>query len=419
MVGFGDDISEVAPDRIRVAADLDEALSRVEVQMGEAGSLLSRLGLGGVLTGRASARHPELTPRVLVTSAPPTAEQTQRIRAVSAGGRTAFAAVCVGDAPGARWRFAVDRAGHLDLGVLGISGAARRYTVDGHAQLRALLQQAAADAAERTLVVREAAPAALTAEAVPAPVARPDAAVVVSVLGPVSVAAPGPVADERRALLAELVVMAALHPQGLHEAVLVSGLWPRGVSDDVVARTIAEAQAWLGADAAGAPRLVRDDDGLWRLAADVYVDWAALQAAALAEGPGQAAALSGGLALARGEAFSATPAGRYTWLAFHRTARDTRALVASMAARAAALLAAAGDRAGADAALRHGLTMVPGAEMLWRDLIRLHAGNAAVVADVVAQMGRTLGASGSHAFEGETEALVATVVPSHRADLTS
>ena len=164
---------------------------------------------------------------------------------------------------------------------------------------------------------------------------------------------------------------------------------------------------------------MRDDDGLWRLAADVYVDWAALQAAALAEGPGQAAALSGGLALARGEAFSATPAGRYTWLAFHRTARDTRALVASMAARAAALLAAAGDRAGADAALRHGLTMVPGAEMLWRDLIRLHAGNAAVVADVVAQMGRTLGASGSHAFEGETEALVATVVPSHRADLTS
>ena len=34
---------------------------------------------------------------------------------------------------------------------------------------------------------------------------------------------------------------------------------PRGVSDDVVARTIAEAQAWLGADAAGAPRLLLDN----------------------------------------------------------------------------------------------------------------------------------------------------------------
>ena len=417
MVGFGDDISEIAPDRVRSVADLDEALSRVEAQVGQASSLLARLGVSGVLTGRGTARHPELTPRVLVTSGPPTAEQTQRIRAISAGGRTAFAAVCVGDAPGARWRFAVDGIGHIDLGVLGINGDARRYTLDGHAQLRTLLQRAAADAAERTLVVREASPAGLTTEHVAAtPAAGRDAAVVVSVLGPVSVDAPGPVADERRALLTELVTMAALHPAGLHGAVIASGLWPRGVSDDVVARTIAETQAWLGTDIAGNPRLAQDDDGLWRLAADVYVDWADMQAAARVEGPGQAVSLSRGLALARGEAFSAVPAARYTWLAFHRAARDTRALVASMASRAAALLAAVGDRTGADAALRHGLTLVPGAEMLWRDLIRLHAGNPAVVAEVVRQMGQTLT---GHAYEGETEALVATVAPVQRADGTS
>jgi hypothetical protein len=417
MVGFGDDISEVAPDRVRSVADLDEALTRVEAQVGQASGLLARLGVGGVLTGRGTARHPELTPRVLVTSAPPTAEQTQRIRAISAGGRTAFAAVCVGDAPGARWRFAVDRAGHLDLGVLGINGEARRYTLDGHAQLRTLLQQATAEAAERTLVVREAAPSGLTTEHLsPTPAAGRDAAVVVSVLGPVTVTAPGPVAEERRALLTELVTMAALHPRGLHEAVLVSGLWPRGVSDDVVQRTLAEAQAWLGTNGAGDPRLLRSDDGLWRLADDVYVDWADLQAAAVVEGPGQAAALSRGLALARGEAFSGVPAARYTWLAFHRAARDTRALVASMAGRAAALLAAAGDRGGADAALRHGLTLVPAAEMLWRDLIRLHAGNASVVAEVVGQMGRTLGESLGHAYEGETEALVATIAPARAVD---
>jgi hypothetical protein len=416
MVGFGDDISEVAPDRVRAVADLDEALSRVEAQVGQASNLLARIGASGVLTGRGTARHPELTPRVLVMSAPPTAEQTQRIRAICAGGRTAFAAVCVGDAPGARWRFAVDRTGHIDLGVLGINGEARRYTVEGHGHLRALLQQAAAEADERALVVREAAPASLTAEhAVAAPAAGRDAAVTVTVLGPVAVTAPGPVAAERRDLLTELVTMVALHPAGLHEAVLVSGLWPRGVSDDVVARTVAEAQGWLGTDVGGNPRLARTDDGLWRLSADAYVDWAELQSTALVEGPGQAAALARGLALARGEAFSGVPAGRYTWLAFHRAARDTRALVASMASRAAALLAAAGDRAGADAALRHGLTLVPAAEMLWRDLIRLHAGNPVVVAEVVEQMGRTLGHSlGHQAYEGETEALVATVAPARR-----
>jgi hypothetical protein len=414
MVGFGDDISEVAPDRIRAVTDLDEALARVEAQVGQASSLLARLGVGGVLSGRGTARHPELTPRVLVMSAPPTSEQTQRIRAISAGGRTAFAAVCVGDAPGARWRFAADRTGHIDLGVLGISGDARRYTVDAHAQVRALVARATADAAERTLVVREAAPASLTTEHLDTPpAAGRDAAVVVTVLGPVSVTAPGPVADERRPLLTELVVMAALHPAGLHEAVLTSGLWPRGVSDDVVARTVAEAQSWLGTDVAGNPRLARTEDALWRLAPDVYVDWADLQAAALVDGPGQATSLARGLALARGEAFSGVPAGRYTWLAFHRAARDTRALVASMSSRAAALLVAAGDRAGADGALRHGLTLVPAAQMLWRDLIRLHAGNQAVVAEVVAQLGRALAGA---PYEGETEALVATVAPALRAD---
>jgi hypothetical protein len=413
MVGFGDDISDVAPDRIHATADLDEALARIEAHVGQASQLLTRLNVGGVLTGRGTARHPELRPRVLVTSAPPTAEQTQRIRAISSAGRTAFAAICVGDAPGARWRFAVDRAGHLDLGVLGINGTARRYPLDGHVRLRALLAQAVADAAERTLVVREAAPAGLTAADAPARVAGSDAAVVVSVLGPVTVTAPGPVHDDHRALLTELVTMAALHPGGLHEAVIVSGLWPRGVSDDVVARTIAEAQAWLGADASGRPRLERTDDGLWRLADDVYVDWADLQAAALVEGPGQAASLARGLGLARGEAFSDVPAGRYTWLAFHRIARDTRALVTSMASRASALLAAAGDRAGADAALRNGLALVPAAEMLWRDLIRLHAGNPAVVSEVIGAMSRALA---GQALEGETEALVATVAPTSRAD---
>ena len=418
MVGFGDDISGIAPDRVRAVADLDEALGRVEEQVGRASDLLARLGVGGVLSGRGTARHPELTPRVLVTSGPPTAEQTQRIRAISAAGRTAFAAVCVGDAPGARWRFAVDGTGHLDLGVLGINGDARRYTLDAQAQVRALLAQAAEDAAERTLVVQEARPASLTTERLDSPpAAGRDAAVVVSVLGPVTVTAPGPVAAERRALLTELVTMAALHPAGLHEAVIASGLWPRGVSDDVVARTVEEAQAWLGTDAAGNPRLARTDDGLWRLSGDVYVDWADLQAAAQVEGPGQAAALRRGLALARGEVFSGAPAGRYTWLGFHRAARDTRALVASMATRAAAL--AGGDRSAADAALRHGLTMVPAAEMLWRDLLRLHAGNPAAVGEVVGELRRTLDRTGRQGYEGETEALLATVAPALATESTS
>ena len=60
--------------------------------------------------------------------------------------------------------------------------------------------------------------------------------------------------------------------------------------------------------------------------------------------------------------------------------------------------------------------LVPTAEMLWRDLIRLHTGNQVVLGEVVAQMRQTLAGQG---YEGETEALVATVAPAHRADATS
>jgi hypothetical protein len=202
--------------------------------------------------------------------------------------------------------------------------------------------------------------------------------------------------------------MAALHPGGLHDAVIASGLWPRGVSEDVVTRTIAEAEAWLGSDADGNSRLARSDDGLWRLSDDVYVDWAELQTAALVDGPAQATAFANALGLARGDAFSDVPPGRYTWLAFHRSARDTRALVVSISSRAAALLVAVGDRAGADRALRDGLRLVPSAQLLWRDLLRLQAGSPAVVAEVVAQLRQVLP---GRSLEGETEALVATVAP--------
>jgi len=82
--------------------------------------------------------------------------------------------------------------------------------------------------------------------------------------------------------------------------------------------------------------------------------------------------------------------------------------VVSISSRAAALLVAVGDRAGADRALRDGLRLVPSAQLLWRDLLRLQAGSPAVVAEVVAQLRQVLP---GRSLEGETEALVATVAP--------
>lgn len=417
LVGFGDDVSGIAPSRMRQVAGLEEALADLEAKAGSARQLVQRLGVDGVLSGRGLGRHDELTPRVLVLSGAPTAEQAQRITALSSAGRSAFAAVCVGDAPTARWRFVVEASGHIDLGVLGINGVARRYTTDSHQLVASLLRDASAGAAESSRSVAAATPSSLATPVRATPAQRAGAAVRVQLLGEVGVTAPGVPSGPRQDLLTELVVMAALHPGGLHESVLRANLWPRGVEDDVVASTVADAQAWLGVDAAGRHRLDLGADGLWHLTDDVHVDWDELQARAGASGPGEGAALADALTLVRGPAFSGTPAGRYTWLAFHRCARDARSLTTAVARRAASLLSAAGDRAGAEAALRHGLTLVPVSEPLWRDLVRLlGVDDPGAAADVVAELQRTLAGT---RLEPETEALVAHVLPAHRSRVGS
>ncbi len=212
-------------------------------------------------------------------------------------------------------------------------------------------------------------------------------------------------------MLTELVVMAALHPDGLHEAVLVSGLWPRGVERDVVDARLADAQEWLGRDADGRPRLTLDEDGRWHLHGDVVSDYALLTAAARTAGGDELDALLRGLRQGGGEAFSGV---HYSWLAFAREARTCRVLVTSMARRAADLAVAAGRPEKAEEALVLGLRMVPTAEPLWRDRLRLLAGHAADrLVPVITEMYSVLEEHGvRHA--PETDALVAELSPGTR-----
>ncbi len=229
-------------------------------------------------------------------------------------------------------------------------------------------------------------------------------------LGPVEVEAPGTVDPARREQLTELVVMAALHPDGVHEAVLTASLWPRGVDRDVVAARLADAQQWLGSDADGRPRLTLDADGRWHLGQDVAIDYGRLAAAAAHAGPGELDALLGALRLGTGEAFSGL-GNRFTWLVFAREARTCRMLVTSVARRAADLAAGNGEPARAEEALELGLRLVPTAEVLWRDRLRLLARHApAQVESTITQMYSVLDQHGAR-HEPETDALVAELAP--------
>lgn len=425
LVGFGDDLSDLAPDRITSLSSIEEAVEQARRTDRSAQALLRTLGVDGVLAGRAAGHGDQLHPRVLILSGPPSEAQAALFGELAAQGRSVLTTVCVGNTMAARWRFVTDAGGGIDLGALGMSGAARRISHEGAGALRALLRGAATEAAQRTAEAAVGTPAGVLAQLAPATRPSPSAPAraglaeslaQVLLLGPVEVRANGPVQPARQAVLTELVALVALHPEGVHESVLRASLWPRGVDDDVVRSTLAGAQQWLAADQSGGSLLAAGADGRWSLDRRVHVDWAGFVARAGSDDlQEQAAALS----VARGPAFSATPPGRYRWLAWHQSAREARVLATALARTVAGRLQGAGDAAGAERALRQGLTLVPTAQALWRDLIRMQPQPGSAGA-VVAEMRQALGAGmgvgqGAGALEPETAALVQHTLPAEQA----
>lgn len=414
MAGFGDELADLRGAGVTHVTGLDEALTTARQGRERLSRVVAELGVEGVLQGRQRGAGDGTAPVVVFASGAPTAEQAREIAELCGTSRTAVSVVCVGDTPSARWRFVVDGAGAFDGGVLGVRGTARRLTREGQARIEALLAEAVRRRSEGDVEAGSVRPADV-AEDVRVAGARPggpayadDAAVRIRLLGPVDVQAPGHLDPARRDMLTELVVMAALHPEGLHEAVLTSSLWPRGVERDVVDARLADAQEWLGRDAEGRPRLSLDADGRWHLHADVVSDYAALRAAADAAGPGELDALLAGLRRGEGEAFSGV---HYSWLAFAREARTSRLLATSVARRAADLAVAASSPERAEEALLLGLRLVPTAEPLWRDRLRLLAAHAPARLDAaITEMYSVLDRHGvRHA--PETDALVAELAP--------
>jgi hypothetical protein len=273
-VGFGDDLSALAPGAVTGAGTLDEVLDDLESESRAAAGSLRELGVSGVLAGRLVRDAQRRRPRVVVLSGPPAPEQAERLHALVAEVRTPLAVLCVGTARTARWRFTVDASGVVDLGVLGVRAEARRLPRADYLPLLETLRTAdrarSGIAEQVSALTPRAALQEMTGTAAPGPadpatfdarVPGGIAAVTVRLLGPVSVTAPGVVDPAARDLLTEVVVAAALHPEGLHEAVLRAEVWPRGVGDDVLARTLAQVQAWLGSATDGRPRLRVDAAG--------------------------------------------------------------------------------------------------------------------------------------------------------------
>jgi hypothetical protein len=425
LIGFGDGLAEISPERVQVARTLDEILPDLEKRAAEVRGAMASAGIDSVLTGRSLGPFPATdaaiwAPNYLIMGVPPTQAQAERLLALARSRyRMGFGYVIAGDIRGATWSWDLSAEGRLRADALGFDLEAQLLPPEQYAAVVKLFRGAAAgaDVPLTALSQAGAAPAEhLAADALP---------VEIGLLGHLEVQAPGPLEPDRLALATELVVYLAAHPDGVHTNVLTGAVWPRGVSSEVRDAALSRVHAWLGTDEQGQPNLVTDESGRLRLGPGARVDWQvfralfarASQAAAASEEAAEAGYLERALTLVRGQFLDGRDPARYAWLATDEIEYEVTAAVADAAHRLSALRLAAGDPDGAMEAARAGLRLAFNDEILWRDLLTgAHAtGQEHVLRAVVGEISARIALDEvMPRMAPETEALIDELLPSWR-----
>ncbi|MFI6320558.1 BTAD domain-containing putative transcriptional regulator [Nonomuraea sp. NPDC050556] len=370
LVGFGAELALIAPERIKVAGSLAEALPALEARTAEVQQALAAVGADSVLTGRARGSYGEAwMPTYLLSAVAPTPEEGQRLAELAkTGARLASGYLIAGEAtPGAVWQWEVDAHGQAALPALGFNVKAQLLPDDQYRQVIDLFRTASSHDGLPLNDPEPSGPAAHQLHAGFRPL------VDIRVLGAVEVLAPHPLEQDRLAQCQELVAYVATHPGGVHPRVLAGALWPRGVEESVRDAVIDRAMDWLGDDSNGRPNLYLDLEGRLHLGPEVRVDWEIfkeLGRLARHDRVNEMAMLDHALNLVRGPLLADRPQGRYLWLAGDQAESEVMARVSDAAHRLWELRFGAGDAEGAITAVLAGLRVSEGDEALWRDLLR-------------------------------------------------
>ncbi len=411
MVGFGDDLTVLAPDRMTYRPSLDDALIDVRERADRQARTCESGGFDSVTRARLAYPDPGLWGTdVVVLSAPPSPDEAERLNRLAADRRRSIGVVVVGDVQVAPWRFVVDEQGQAVCRLIGLEVDAHVITPAQYADLVDLFRAAESEARQKARALEDA-PAY---ESVTSDLSRP-AAVEIDLLGPVEIDADGDIDPGRRDLATEIAVFLASQDWGVHPNVLAGAIWPRGISPELRDSALEHTRAWLGDNA-----VKLDQNGRWTLDRSIIrVDWDVFrslvkQAETMDDPRGP---LSTAMDLVHGPAWSNLPAGRYSWLAASGIERKMAEAIIETALKLAEASLRYNDGALARTALQTGLRFNPACEELWRATLRLasHFGDQNDISAVANQMYAELRRHGGpRGAEAETDALVDELLPGYR-----
>jgi hypothetical protein len=109
LVGFGEDLALLAPERVRAVATLEEVLPELEARAEETRQALAAAGVDSVLTGRCRGVSGEawMPHFVLVAHEPAPRDRERLLRLSGIWQRTPTGYLVAGDVPGAAWSLQV------------------------------------------------------------------------------------------------------------------------------------------------------------------------------------------------------------------------------------------------------------------------------------------------------------------------
>lgn len=418
LVGFGENLTPLAPSRLRHLDGIEALIETMEAETRQRRGALRAAGHDSVLTGRTGpARHTRWAPHLVLLAAEPSAEEAATLAELAADASRLGIGYLVGtdsgDLPGAAWELEITGEGRLLAPLLGLELDAQLLP---RAQQRALVDLFVRTGPEDGPDGPDSAPPFLvdiSEQGRPAVYAR--------MVGPYEIIGLDTPDDERSALLHEALALLLLHREGVHPRVLTSALWPRGVTDDVSDALVERLRAWLGTDPDGTPRLGSDATGRLTLAPSVVSDLDVLRSLYHEATQGRGAEsrvmrgrlLTDALVLVRGPLLADRPEGRYQWLAHEIVDTQLPLLVADTGLALSAFHREKNRAEKAIEAIDAALRTAPYDERLWNELLRAtHALDdparlTAVAADLVAR-------SGARGLPARTEALLDELLPAWR-----